>query len=171
MRNQNDGSSSSGGGVAAPEPVTVLQQQQDFESQVQGATRSGHVSLYVCPDCGGVLWQQQQEHEDQTDLFSFQCHVGHTVSGLDLLQQKATHLEALLGSTLRTLTEKRTLVRQFITRLPADATAEQRECLQDMERLDQQNERAIRQMLADWPNPTMQGYIVQEVVEEAEVRA
>ncbi len=143
---------------------TLVQQRigRDLEAQVQDAPRSGQLSVYACPECGGVLW----ETHGQEDLLSFQCHTGHTVPARELIQRKSVLLEGLLGSSLRTVIEKRTLVRQLAVRLPADATPEQRARMEEMERLDEQSERALRQMLEAWPNPSAQGYIVQEVLEE-----
>ncbi len=158
MVNQNNG----GNGAAAHEDAKPQTIQQNLEAQAQGRLRGGQLSTYACAECGGTLWQIEENGH-----LHFQCHVGHTYSPQVLLQQKAVLLEALLWSSVRTLVEKGTLVRQMVNRLPADADPEQRARIEQMARLDTEQEQALRRMLEAYPNPSAQGYIVTEALEKA----
>lgn len=84
-----------------------------------------------------------------------------------LLQQKSVLLEALLWSSVRTLVEKGTLIRQIVNRLPVDADPEQRARIEQMARLDNENEQTLRRMLETFPNPSAQGYLITEALEKA----
>ena len=48
----------------------------DMNGQTRGARR-GEISVFVCPECGGGLWQV-----DEKDPVRFRCHVGHTYYGV-----------------------------------------------------------------------------------------
>ena len=54
---------------------------QSVAAQILGE-RDALPSIYVCPDCGGVLWQV-----DVDGHLEFRCHVGHVLSALTLLEQ------------------------------------------------------------------------------------
>lgn len=75
--------------------------------QIAGERR-GDVSVFVCPECGGILWQV-----DEPKLIYFRCHVGHTIAGEALLMQQAQAAENSLWQTIRTLTDSVVLARQL----------------------------------------------------------
>jgi two-component system chemotaxis response regulator CheB len=85
-------------------PATV---DRDMAAQTNGERR-GDPSVYSCPECGGVLWQVDQE-----DLVRFRCHVGHAYYGQRLLEAQAEALEAALWTAVRTFRERATLSRQL----------------------------------------------------------
>lgn len=58
--------------------------------------RSGTASGYVCPTCGGALWQQRNGSSPR-----FRCHVGHAFEALDLW---IAHCEARNAALLRAAT-------------------------------------------------------------------
>jgi two-component system chemotaxis response regulator CheB len=80
---------------------------EDFDKQARGA-RNGHVSIFSCPECGGALWQVNQE-----DLIRFRCHVGHIYYGESLLAEQSEALEAALWTAVRTFKEQAVLARQL----------------------------------------------------------
>jgi two-component system chemotaxis response regulator CheB len=84
--------------------------EQDKAAQANGQ-RNGTTSVYSCPECGGVLWQVQEEKP-----LRFRCHVGHSYYGEDLLVEKSEALEAGLWVAVRTFREKATLSRQLAVR-------------------------------------------------------
>jgi len=84
--------------------------QDDIRAQEQGQ-RDGETSVVSCPDCGGILWQL-----DDDRLVTFQCHIGHRYTPDTLVIQKTEQLEAALVSGLRLLKEKAILLRQAAQR-------------------------------------------------------
>lgn len=79
----------------------------DMSEQVRNERR-GRVSLYSCPDCGGALWQA-----DEDKFVQFRCHVGHVVQGETLLQDQANLLEAALWTAIRIFKERHLLAQQL----------------------------------------------------------
>ncbi len=109
------------GGAAMPDPMEQLPEHisRDMRRQVSNGRR-GEVSLYACPECGGNLWQV-----DEQELVRFRCHVGHVYSGEVLLAEQAEALEAALWTAVRIFKEKCLLSRQLAARaqLSNDAAA------------------------------------------------
>ena len=135
---------------------------RDLAAQGRGEPRGGRITTYVCAECGGSLWQL----EENAVLF-FRCHTGHTFGPELLLQQKSELLEATLWAAVRTLVEKGTLTRQVANRLPAGADPEQRAVIEAAAALDGEYEAALRRLLEAWPNPSDQGRLVTEAMEKA----
>lgn len=79
----------------------------DMNEQVHNGRR-GRVSLFGCPDCGGVLWQI-----DEDELVQFRCHVGHAYQGETLLQEQADLLETALWTAVRIFKERHLLAQQL----------------------------------------------------------
>ncbi len=79
----------------------------DLEEQARGE-RPGQSSVYSCPDCGGVLW----EFDDQ-NLPHFACHIGHRYEADALVIAKSRVLDQALYEAVRGLREKSLLVRQL----------------------------------------------------------
>src|SRR5205085_10784306 len=65
-------------------------QVQDQEAQKNGERR-GALSVFTCPECGGSLWQVDEEK-----MMRFRCHVGHLYHGETLLAEQGEILEAAL---------------------------------------------------------------------------
>jgi two-component system, chemotaxis family, protein-glutamate methylesterase/glutaminase len=84
---------------------------RDRAAQIAG-NRDGATTIYVCPECGGTLWQV-----NAGQLTQFRCHVGHVYSGENLLAGYTEEAEHALWYAVRTLTDKANLTRQ----LAADA--------------------------------------------------
>ncbi len=82
----------------------------DMNEQVRNGRR-GQVSVFTCPECGGALWQWDEEK-----LVQFSCHVGHVYQGETLLQDQADHLEAALWTAIRIFKERHLLARQLAER-------------------------------------------------------
>ncbi len=84
--------------------------QHDFATQARDV-RAESLTIYTCPDCGGVLWQ-----DEAAPSVSFRCHVGHAFAPEVLLGLKVEELETALWSSVRLLREKATLTRQLAVR-------------------------------------------------------
>jgi two-component system chemotaxis response regulator CheB len=82
----------------------------DMVAQSRGEKR-GQVSTYSCPECGGTLWQVDDEK-----LIRFRCHVGHSYMGEQLLSEQGQYLEAALWTAIRIFKERATLSRQLAQR-------------------------------------------------------
>ena len=134
----------------------------DFAAQA-GNGRAEETSVYTCPDCGGVLWQ-----DGVGPVLSFRCHVGHAYAPEVLLGQKSEEFEAALWSSLRLLREKATLTRQLAdrTRLTGNRTAAER--IAEQAALDERHAQAIRDLLEAMPNPSDQALAVVASLDEYE---
>lgn len=71
----------------------------------------GEPSNFTCPECGGTLWELQQEN-----LLRFRCRVGHAFSPESLEAEQAESLEAALWTALRALEESASLSRRLMNR-------------------------------------------------------
>jgi two-component system chemotaxis response regulator CheB len=80
---------------------------KDMHAQENGE-RQGMPSVYICPECGGLLWQV-----DQDEMVRFRCHVGHAYYAEQLLEGQAETLEAALWMAVRIFRERAVLARQL----------------------------------------------------------
>jgi two-component system chemotaxis response regulator CheB len=97
------------GGTAMPDPLEEMPQRVHADmTEQQEDGRSGQVSLYTCPECGGVMWQVPERAPPR-----FRCHVGHSYYGESLLEEQSQALEAALWTAVRTFKEKCILARQL----------------------------------------------------------
>lgn len=71
----------------------------------------GEPSEYVCPACGGTLWEIH-DHE----LVRFRCRVGHAYSAQTLIAQQDEALDEALWTALRALEENAALNRKMAER-------------------------------------------------------
>lgn len=115
----------------------------DFAAQKAGR-RSGQLTMYTCPDCGGTLWQA-----DAGNVVRFQCHVGHAWGPETLLGLKTDELEASFWSSVRLLEERGTLARQVALHMTeSNHDAERIGRVEHQADLDEQRASTIRQLLA-----------------------
>jgi two-component system, chemotaxis family, protein-glutamate methylesterase/glutaminase len=68
----------------------------------------GRPSSIVCPECGGVLFEREQDA-----FLHFRCHVGHAFSEEALFASQSRALEGALWSAVRALEEKAELSRRL----------------------------------------------------------
>lgn len=78
---------------------------------LESEEKPGMPSVFACPDCGGTLWELQDEN-----LLRFRCRVGHAFSSESLLAAQTGEIETALWVALRTLEERATLVRRLENR-------------------------------------------------------
>ncbi len=79
----------------------------DQKEQVEGERRD-QPSFYTCPECGGVLWQFNEEN-----AIEFRCHTGHIWSPGNLSMHMSDTIEQALAYAIRALKEKATLMWQL----------------------------------------------------------
>lgn len=70
--------------------------------------RPGTPSQFACPECGGVLWQMDDE-----DMLRFRCRVGHAYTAQSLDAQQSEALEGALWAAIRALEEQASLAKQM----------------------------------------------------------
>jgi two-component system chemotaxis response regulator CheB len=78
----------------------------------QVATRIDHMgamgvqpSMLTCPDCGGALWEMQDEK-----VTRYRCHIGHSYTESTLVNQQADKIEETLWIALRMMEQRRMLL-------------------------------------------------------------
>jgi two-component system chemotaxis response regulator CheB len=69
------------------------------------------LSGFTCPDCGGRLWELQDE-----ELLRFRCRVGHAYSSESLLDAQCDALEGALWAAVNALEENASLTRRLALR-------------------------------------------------------
>src|SRR5207253_7844581 len=71
--------------------------------------RPGNPSPFSCPDCGGVLW----EIEEDPKLVRYRCRVGHALSPITMMTAQDEKLEEALWTALKTLEESARLSKRL----------------------------------------------------------
>jgi two-component system chemotaxis response regulator CheB len=82
----------------------------DFAA-VENGSKPGVPSVFGCPECGGVLWEM-----DEDELIRYRCRVGHAFTADSLVTEQSVQLEAALWAALRGLEEKAALVHRLAER-------------------------------------------------------
>jgi two-component system chemotaxis response regulator CheB len=128
------------------EEPTTARIREDFREQ-ESDERSGQLTPFTCPDCGGTLWQDTPDN-----LLSFRCHVGHTWSWEALVGQKSEELETALWASVRLLVERGTLNRQIALRAAHEGSAGQSERFKEQADRDEHYAATIRKLLEAFQN-------------------
>ena len=104
----------------------------------------GTPSGYVCPTCGGALW----ERRDGTDP-AFQCRIGHAFEALELWVSHCAARNGALRHAARALAENAALARKLATwaRQRGDPTAAAR--IAEEAELEELYYEQVRRMLED----------------------
>src|SRR5262245_8513817 len=99
-------------GESMSDPMDHMPQRVTADMQEQQADgRRGEISTFTCPECGGSMWQV-----DDDKLVRFRCHTGHAFYGETLLQEQADALEAALWTAIRIFKERMVLAQQLAAR-------------------------------------------------------
>jgi two-component system chemotaxis response regulator CheB len=109
------GSPSPESAVERQSPKETTQRIQDDLAKQERGERRGRTATFSCPECGGVLWEADEEGPRQ-----FQCHVGHRYTGEHLVRAKSEDVEKAVWQVMRTLKE----VMLLSTELAAEAKAQ-----------------------------------------------
>jgi two-component system chemotaxis response regulator CheB len=135
------------GNRAMPDPIERLPERitRDMAEQEDGEKR-GHQAVFACPECGGVMWQVDEER-----LVRFRCHVGHAYYGEALLAEQSEALEAALWTAVRAFKEKTVLARQLGAREQALGNFGPAERFEEEARLAERYGRVIQDMLLASP--------------------
>ena len=93
---------------------TVLAEMNPNTSSNSNSSRAGTPSAFSCPECGGVLWELQND-----DLLRFRCRVGHAFSVESVLDAQSEQLEAALWMAIKTMEEHASLSNRMAMRMRA----------------------------------------------------
>ncbi len=74
----------------------------------QAPREDANGTRYTCPDCGGVLFEQQEDA-----LTRFRCSVGHVFSIKSLAGEQARHLEGAMWTAVRALEDRAELLEEI----------------------------------------------------------
>ena len=80
------------------------------ETTPRDERREGVPSVFTCPDCGGTLWELDEE-----GVLRFQFRTGDANSGRSMLSMDE-HLESALRAAIRALEERRELLARLMAR-------------------------------------------------------
>jgi two-component system chemotaxis response regulator CheB len=80
-------------------------------NEVSNEERLGRPSPFACPDCGGVLWEIEQN-----GFLRFRCRVGHALTAKYLGAEQRHAIETALWEALRALEESASLYRRMAGR-------------------------------------------------------
>lgn len=78
---------------------------------VEDENRPGVPSQFACPDCGGVLWELNEEQ-----ILRFRCRVGHAYTVDSLSAEQNEQVESALWAAMRALEEGASLARRLAAR-------------------------------------------------------
>lgn len=84
---------------------------QDEMPQIAQEERPGQPSVFACPDCGGVLWEMEEN-----GFLRFRCRVGHAFTPRHLRAEQRHSVETALWSALRALEESAALYERLANR-------------------------------------------------------
>jgi two-component system chemotaxis response regulator CheB len=98
----SDASEAAAVSADAPEPAMA------GTAGLRNPSGLGRPSPMVCPECGGVLFEREQDQ-----FLHFRCHVGHAFSEEALFASQSRALEGVLWSAVRALEEKAALSRRL----------------------------------------------------------
>jgi two-component system, chemotaxis family, protein-glutamate methylesterase/glutaminase len=79
--------------------------------EISSEDRLGQPSPFACPDCGGVLWEIEQN-----GFLRFRCRVGHAFTAEHLGVEQRQAVETALWEALRALEESASLYRRMAGR-------------------------------------------------------
>jgi two-component system chemotaxis response regulator CheB len=96
--------------VAGPQPATDLPLELKSIAEVPTVLPS----VFSCPDCGGVLWEQQDG-----DVTSFRCRIGHAYAPESLFDAQYETVEASVRMAIRVLEEQSDLAERLERRARA----------------------------------------------------
>lgn len=101
-------------------PEIPVSKQMELESDmvqldmkpIEDNSLLGNPSTFVCPECGGTLWEIQEGN-----LLRFRCHTGHGFSMKTLLEKQSEAVEDALWIAMRALQEKATLAQRTAAKM------------------------------------------------------
>jgi two-component system chemotaxis response regulator CheB len=111
---------------------------------IENGDRPGTPSVFGCPDCGGTLWELQEE-----GLLRFRCRIGHGFSAESLLTGQSEALEDALWAALRGLEENAALAQRMAARARERNFRQSAEIFEGRARTAERQAAVIREVLVN----------------------
>jgi len=122
--------------------LTMESEYAELPPELPEAEPPGEASGFVCPECGGALWELQDG-----ELTRFRCRVGHAYSAGSLLADHSESLEAALWTGYRALEERAAMARKLATRLNDRGQSRTAKRFEEQAKAAQKHGRTIREVL------------------------
>jgi two-component system chemotaxis response regulator CheB len=106
------------------------------------SSRPGQPSQFACPDCGGVLWEIEEN-----GFLRFRCRVGHAFTARHLGAEQRHAIETALWAALRALEESASLYRRMAERASSVLHVPTAERLNERAENKNENARVLRDFL------------------------
>ncbi|MDJ1505891.1 chemotaxis protein CheB [Xanthocytophaga agilis] len=103
----------------------------------------GERSVFICPDCGGPLWQMKHGN-----VVRYRCHAGHAYTAQTLLEDKDRQLEETLWMAMRILEERKNMLISMVNQMEI-STAVQAVYEEKIEEVDEYVSRIKRVIMQD----------------------
>lgn len=110
--------------------------------QMENEERPGRPSAFACPDCGGVLWEL-----DEDGFLRFRCRVGHAFTARNLSVEQQHAVETALWSALRALEESGALYKRLAERATSNDQRQSADRFRERADNIEQNARVLREFL------------------------
>lgn len=140
----------SGNGEAAKKETRLVELDM---SEIENEHRLGRPSAFACPECGGVLWEMDDEH-----LLRFRCRVGHAFTAMNLEVEQRRAIETALWSGLRALEENASLYRRMADRAATSGYGKTAENFAGRAANTTTNAHVLRQFLLDLNEPQQEEF-------------
>jgi two-component system, chemotaxis family, protein-glutamate methylesterase/glutaminase len=114
---------------------------------IEDEQRPGSPSGFACPDCGGTLWELEDE------FLRFRCRVGHGYTAEALLAQQNDGVEAVLWSALRALEENASLSRRVAQRAAKNNRVSIKQTFEAKAKKAEEQARIIRSLIVNQESP------------------
>ena len=121
-------------------------------SEIEKEIVNGKPSPFGCPECGGVLWEI-----DQQGFLRFRCRVGHAYTAEHLRTEQRQAVETALWSALRALEERASLYRRMADRASEARHEESRGAYEERAINAEMNSQTLRDFLVQVSAPEMEG--------------
>lgn len=113
-------------------------------AEIENEKHPGQPSAFACPDCGGVLWEL-----DEDNFLRFRCRVGHAFTAKNLGFEQRHAIETALWSALRALEENASLFKRLAERAENGNSASTSGRFRDRAANISANARVLRDFLLD----------------------
>ena len=91
------------------EEIAEMPELQEGTAATMEMEKSASPIAFSCPECGGAL-----RPIPQTGLWQYQCHIGHRVGAIELLESQTEGIEKGVNTAIRMLNEQAEFARQMI---------------------------------------------------------
>lgn len=109
---------------------------------MQSGEQEGKSSPFACPECGGVLWEI-----NQNGMLRYRCRVGHAFTSQHLQLEQRHRIETALWSALRALEENAALQRRMAARAESSNFNETYKVFEERARAAESNSQTLRDFL------------------------